>query len=77
MPEVTIGFSGSKGMPFLLQVICGAAERRFRGLAGQPSSAQVDQHQMGVGAAGDDVEAAFAQRFGQRLGIGDDLARRS
>ena len=36
MPEVTIGFSGSKGTPFLLQVMWARPERRLGGLAGQP-----------------------------------------
>ena len=58
MPDVTVGFSGSNGMPFLLQVMCGAAERRLRHFAGETLRPQVDQHQMGVGAARDDVEAA-------------------
>ena len=36
----------------------GALERGFRHLAGQPLAAQIDQHQMRVGAAGDDIETA-------------------
>ena len=39
MPDVTIGFSGSKGMPFLLQVMWARSKCRLRRLAGQASSA--------------------------------------
>ena len=35
----------------------GAAERDFGHLAGDALLAQIDQHQVGVGAAGNDVEA--------------------
>ena len=34
---------------------------------------QVDQHDVAVGAARDDVEAALGQRRGQRAGIVDDV----
>ena len=47
----------------------GAAERGFRHLSGQPLRPQVDQHEMGVGPAGNDVEAVGFERFGERLGI--------
>ena len=40
-----------------------AAERGFRGLAGQLLRAQIDEHQMIVGAAGDDGETGVDQRL--------------
>ena len=78
MPEVTIGFSGSYGMPFLLQVMWARPSASLGHLAGEPLRPQVDQHQMGVGAAGDDIEAVRLQRLGQRLGVFHHvLARRA
>ena len=74
-PEVTVGGCGSNGMPFLLQVMLRAAERGLGVLAGHALRAQVDEHQVGVGAAGDDVEAALHQRLGERLRVPDDLRR--
>ena len=50
------------------------AERQFRHLAGQTLWPQIDQHEMRIGAAGDDVEASRLERFRQRLGVGDDVA---
>ena len=55
-PEVTVGFSGSNGMPFLLQVMWARPSATFGHLAGQALRPQIDQHQVGVGAAGDDIE---------------------
>ncbi len=52
----------------------GAAERRLRHLAGEALRPQVDQHQMGVGAAGDDVAAARLQGLGKHLGVLDDIS---
>ena len=51
MPLVLTGGSGSNGMPFLLQVIAGALERLVGVLAGDAERPQVDQREMGVGAA--------------------------
>ncbi len=51
------------------------AEQLLRRLARQVLGPQVDQHQVGVGAAGDDREAAFDQGLGERLGVGDHLLR--
>jgi hypothetical protein len=51
----------------------GAAKRGFRGLAGQALRPQVGQHQMGVGAARDDVQTTLDQGFGQRLGVATTL----
>ena len=71
MPEVTIGFCGSNGMPFLLQVMCGAVERSLGRLAGEALRRQIDQHQVVVGAAGDKLVAAGEDRLRHRLGVGD------
>ena len=73
MPDVIVGFSGSNGMPFLLQVMWARPSASFGHLAGEPLGPQIDQHQMRVGAAGDDVEAADFKRLGQRLGVFDDV----
>src|SRR3546814_6236446 len=50
-----------------------AAERRFGALAGGVLLAKIDQHQVVIGAAGDDIETAGHQRFGERLGVLADL----
>ena len=57
MPEVTNGFSGSNGMPFLLQVMSARPSAFSARLPVSALRPQVDQHQVVVGAAGDDVEA--------------------
>ena len=78
MPLVFTGGSGSNGTPFLLQVIAARSSALVGVLAGNAERAQVDQREMGVGAARDEVGAALLQAAGKRLGIGDDrLARRS
>ncbi|MPL75491.1 hypothetical protein SDC9_21315 [bioreactor metagenome] len=51
----------------------GPAERLLGGIALHALRAQVDQHHMGVGAAGDDVEAALHQLVGERLRVQHDL----
>ena len=58
MPEVTKGFSGSKGMPFLLQVMWARPRAASAALPVSFFGTEVDEHQMVVGAAGDDGEAA-------------------
>ena len=73
MPEVTVGFCGSNGMPFLLQVM--PARPRLTS-ASRPVSRfgpQIDQHQMRVGPAGDDVEPASTQGCRQHLGVLDNV----
>ena len=62
-------------MPFLLQVMRGADQRLLRHVALQALRPEIDQHQVVVGAAGDDVEALGAQRLRQRLGVLDDVLR--
>ena len=78
MPDVIAGFSVSNGTAFLLHGDGGAIER----LLGRPSrrllGPQIDQHQMRVGAAGDDVEPFGLQRLGQHLRVLDHaLAHRA
>ena len=51
----------------------GADQRLFRDVALEALRPEVDQHQMVVGAAGDDVEALGTQRLRQRLGILDHV----
>ena len=55
----------------------GAVERLLRHLAGDAERAEVDEHQVVVGAAGDDAEAFGRERVGERGGVAHDLARRS
>ena len=62
MPDVTIGFCGSNGIAVLVAGDVRAPERRLRRLAGQSLRAEVDEHQMIVGAAGHKREAAGQDR---------------
>ncbi len=50
-----------------------AAQGLFGGIALDALGAQVDQHQMRVGAAGDDVEPALHQFIRQPLRVLDHL----
>ena len=43
--------------------------------AGDADALQVDERQVGVGAAGDRAHALGGEPGGERLGVGDDLAR--
>ena len=47
----------------------GAVEALFGRLAGDLLGREIDQHQMVIGAAGDDFEAVFLKRGGERLGV--------
>ena len=58
-------------MPFLLQVMPARSSACSATLAGHLLRPQIDQHQMGVGAARDDVETALVQRLGERLRVVD------
>ena len=73
MPLVTNGDCGIVGDGVLVDRDAGLVERLLRRLAGEVLGPQVHQHQVGVGAAGDDREAALDQRVGQRLGVLDHL----
>jgi hypothetical protein len=73
MPLVITGFSVSNGMPFLLHGDMRPAERLFGVVPLYPLGPQIDQQQMAVGAARDQVEPAFGQRRPHRLGVGDHL----
>ena len=71
IPLVFTGGSGSNGTPFLLQVMPGVLEALVGVLAGEPERPKVDQREMRVGAAGDEVGAALLEPVGERLGVGD------
>ena len=58
-------------MPFLLQVMWARPSAISATLPVRFFAPQIDQHQMRVGAAGDDIETAVLQGLGQRLGILD------
>ena len=51
----------------------GTDQRLLRDVALQTLRPQVDQHQMVIGAAGNNLEAVRTQRFRQRLGVLDDV----
>ena len=78
-PLVTNGRAGVVGDGVLVQRDAGLVERRLGLLAGElgVEGAQVDEHQVVVGAARHEAEALAGQRLGQRRGVGDDLVRRS
>ena len=67
MPLVTNGLSGSFGMAFLLTVKPDVLEQALGVLAGDAGRAQVDEHQVVVGAAGDEPQAALDHRLAHRL----------
>ena len=73
MPEGSIGLRSSKGIMFLLTVMPQRSSACFGQLAADAERRDVDQHQVIVGAAADQLQAAGEQRFGQRLGVVDDL----
>ena len=58
-----------------VQLDAGRVQRLGGRLAVDALVGQVDQDQVVVGAAGDQVEAALVERGGERLGVGDDLVR--
>ena len=71
MPEVIAGFSGIERHAVLVAGDVGAAERDLGGFAGELLGPEIDQHQMGVGAAGDERDAALDQGLAERLGVVD------
>ena len=62
-------------MPFLLQVMWARPSAASAALPVSPFGREVDQHQVIVGAAGHELVAACEDRFGHRLGVGDDRMR--
>src|ERR1700727_2289043 len=71
MPEVTMGFCGANGMPFLFQGVFGRSTAAPGRLAGQALGRQIDQHQMVVGAPSHKLVASGKDRLGERFGVGD------
>ena len=74
MPDVTVGFRGIERHAVLVAGDVGAAERLLGDVAGQLLRAQVDQQQVGVGAAGHQVVARRVQHLAQRLAVLDHVA---
>ncbi len=73
MPLVTNGLSGSLGIAFLLVVMPTLFEQVLGHLAGDAGRAQVDEHEVVVGAARDEAQTALDHRRPHRLGVDDDL----
>ena len=73
MPEGSIGLRSSNGIMFLLTVMPQRSSASLGQLAADAQRRDVDQHQVIVGAAADQLQAAGQQRLGQRLGVVDDL----
>ena len=74
--RMPLGFSGgftSKGMAFLLTVMRARVERLLGFLAAHAFGEDINQHQVRIGAAGDDAESFVHERGGERLRIGHDL----
>ena len=51
----------------------GIAQRRFCGFTGDAFGAQIDQHDMALGAATDDAKATLSQGFRQDVGVFQNL----
>ena len=73
MPDGSSGWRGSNGIMFLLTVMPAASSACSAILPVTPLRGDVDEHQVIVGAAGDEAEAGRLQLLGQRLGVGDHL----
>ena len=65
-PEVTSGLFVSKGIAFLLTVMLASSSQRLGLLARSARRADVDEHQMVLGAPGDEPRAAFSERGRER-----------
>ena len=72
-PEVTNGERSSKGTVLRLTVTFTSASRSSASLPVQSELAQVDEQQVRVRAAGDEVEPRLLQRVGERVGVRTDL----
>ena len=68
------GFLGIEWNAVLVAGDVGATECGFGALTGGVLGTEVDQHQMVVGAARDDIEPVLHQRRRERACVGDDLA---
>ena len=76
-PLVTNGLRGSSGIVFLLRVMPASSSLAWASLPVSSASngAQVDEHQVVVGAAGHEAEALLHERVGQRRRVAHDLVR--
>ena len=74
-PLVTNGLRGSSGIVFLLSVIPASSSADLRVLAAQVGveRAQIDEHQVVVGAAADEAEPLADERLGERARVEHDL----
>ena len=69
-------FSGSPGMLFLLTVMPARSSTFSADTPVAFFGPQVDQHDVAVGAARDDLQPALGQRRGERAGVVDDVSGR-
>ena len=72
MPEGSKGLRGSEGTVLWLVTIRPGRAPWRRPCPVTPLGGEVDEDQVVVGAAGDQVGAAVHQRLGERPGVGDD-----
>ena len=69
IPLVLTGGSGSNGTPFLLQVMPARSRLSSASLPVSAEGPQVDESEVGVGAARDEVGAALLQPFASVLAL--------
>ena len=72
-PEGFIGGRSSKGIALRLTVIADLVQAAPRRSARRAERGQVDEHQVDVGAAGEDRRCRRPQAVGERLRVGDRL----
>ena len=73
-PDGFIGGRSSNGIALRLTVMPTSSVRGLGGLAVEAGRAEVDEDEVDVGAAGEDLDAVLDQALGERLGVGDRLA---
>ena len=73
-PEACIGGRWSNGIALRLTVMPTSARRSSASLPFEAVHAEVDEHEVHVGAAGEHVEPALLQRLAERAGVRDRLA---
>ena len=73
-PEATIGGRSSNGTVLRFTVSRHSSSRSCAARPGPLGRAQVELDEVGVGAAGEDVEAAVDQARRERVGVRPDLA---